>query len=190
MVVPVLAPQVDTVRGVFPGIKQGEVWYDWYSQTAVDAEPGVNTTIAAPLGHIPVFLRGGSVIPMQEPALTTRDARRTPWSLLTSLGSNGTAELYLDDGESLHPNATLSVMFHATKNTLRTMARGDWQEANTLSQVTVLGVSSEPGSVTFNGKSVPASSVQYNSTAKVLSVRDLHSLTADGALSKNWILEW
>ncbi|OQE11223.1 hypothetical protein PENFLA_c076G02299 [Penicillium flavigenum] len=80
MVVPVPEPLVDSVKGVFPGVGQ-----------AVDAQPGVNTTIAAPLGHIPVFMRGGPIMPMQEPALTTQAARKTPWALLAALDKNGTA---------------------------------------------------------------------------------------------------
>jgi alpha-glucosidase len=192
MVVPALAPQVTTVKGVFPGIKQGEIWYDWYTQTTVNAEPGVNTTIPAPLGHIPVFVRGGSVLPMQEPALTTKEARNTPWSLLTALSSNGTAagDLYIDDGESVEPDATLNVVFKAQASSLSARAKGDWKESNPLANVTVLGVSEKPGSVTLNGKAVPASSVRYNATAHVLSVGGLEKFTEEGAFSESWVLKW
>ncbi|GES59432.1 alpha-glucosidase AgdA [Aspergillus terreus] len=190
MVVPVLEPQVDTVKGVFPGVGNGEVWYDWYTQMAVDAKPGVNTTLSAPLGHIPVFVRGGSVIPMQEPALTTTDARKTPWSLLTSLSSDGTAwgELYLDDGESVTPDETLLVTFQAAHSKLRATPKGNWEESNALANVTVLGVAKEPRNVRFNGKKV--SSVTYNATSQVLSVGGLQELTGKGAWAKDWVLEW
>ncbi|KAA8648813.1 hypothetical protein EYZ11_004025 [Aspergillus tanneri] len=192
MVVPVLEPQVDTVKGVFPGIGQGEVWYDWYTQTAVHAKPGVNTTIPAPLGHIPVFVRGGSVLPMQEPALTTRDARKTPWSLLVSLGSQGTAtgQLYLDDGESIHPVDTLSVKFMASSSSLRASARGTWKENNPLANVTVLGVTKEPSSVTLNGQKVSTDSVRYNETSQALYVNGLQKFTAQGAWTQDWVLTW
>lgn len=192
MVVPVLEPLVNYTKGVFPGVKQGEIWYDWYTQTPVDAQPGVNTTIPAPLGHIPVYVRGGSILPMQEPALTTRDARNSPWSLLASLGNCGTAtgELYMDDGESLHPDATLNVQFQAVKSTLTAMPRGNWQENQPLSEVTVMGVSQAPGVVTFNGQRVPASDVHYNATSKVLRVCGLESMTCDGAFSQQWTLQW
>ncbi|KAJ5292072.1 hypothetical protein N7478_001323 [Penicillium angulare] len=192
MVVPVLEPQVDTVKGVFPGVKQGEVWYDWYTQTAVDAEPGVNTTIPAPLGHIPVFVRGGSVLPMQEPALTTRDARNSPWSLLTSLSGKGTAsgELYLDDGVSISPGATLDVKFHATNSSLSAIASGNWKETKPLSKVTILGVFQKPDGMTLNGKAIPDSVVQYNATSHVLSIGGLQNATSEGAFSKNWVLKW
>jgi len=111
MVTPVLEPGATTVDGVFPGIGKGECWYDWYTQAAVNATMGQNMTINAPLGHIPVYIRGGSVIPTQEPAMTTRDARKNPWGVIAALNLEGTASgsLYIDDGESVMPNATLYV---------------------------------------------------------------------------------
>lgn len=103
-----LVPDVETVNGVFPGIGNGERWYDWYTLSEVDAKPGENVTLAAPLEHINVHVRGGAVLVLQEPRLTTRETKETPYSLLVALDAQGTAsgELYLDDGESLVPNAT------------------------------------------------------------------------------------
>lgn len=107
MVTPCLVQGATTVDGVFPGVGAGTVWYDWYNQTAITGvAPGQNVTINAPLGHIPLYVRGGYVIPMQEPGLTTAAVRESPWSLLVALDENGQAEgrLYLDDGESLVSN--------------------------------------------------------------------------------------
>ena len=192
MIIPVLEPHVDTVDGVFPGVAQGEVWYDWYTQTAVDAAPGVNTTIEAPLGHIPVYVRGGSVLPMQEPAMTTRDARNTPWSLLASLDKEGSAfgQLYVDDGESISPEETLNVEFSIAESTLTASSRGTFPDSNCLAEVTVLGVSGSPSSVTLNDAKVPTSSISYNETSQVLSIGGLDKFTGDGAWSKDWVLKW
>lgn len=111
MVTPVLEQGAATVGGVFPGVGAGEVWYDWYTQSVVNVSANQNLTIDAPLGHIPVYIRGGGVLPLQGFALTTREARTQPWALITALSLNGTANgsLYVDDGESLVPNATLFV---------------------------------------------------------------------------------
>lgn len=110
LVTPVLAQGATSVSGVFPGTGDGvTVWYDWYNHTAVaGVARGQNVTIDAPLGHIPVYVRGGSVVPTQEPGLTTRASRGNPWGLLVALDLQGAAQgtLYLDDGESLVPNAT------------------------------------------------------------------------------------
>ncbi|KAK9470692.1 glycoside hydrolase [Dipodascopsis tothii] len=193
MIVPVLEPQVDTVKGVFPGVGDGEVWYDWYTQIAFDAEPGVNTTLSAPLGHIPVFVRGGSVLPLHEPALTTTKVRNSPWSLIAALSAEGTAsgEVYVDDGESLIPESTLFVDFVATNGTLSATTRGEFKDYNPLANVTVLGVSSAPvGNVTFNGATVPSADVAYNGTAKTLTVTGLNDFTCGGAWTADWSLSW
>ena len=111
VVTPVLEQGATTVDGVFPGVGKGEVYYDWYTLSAVNASAGENTTISAPLGHIPVYVRGNNVIPTQEPALVTRDARKNPWGVIAALSLEGSASgsLYVDDGASLVPNATLFV---------------------------------------------------------------------------------
>lgn len=110
LVTPVLDQGGTSVSGVFPGAGgRGEVYYDWYTLSAQQVpSPGANVTIDAPLGHIPVYIRGGYVIPTQEPALTTRDARNNPWGVIAALSLEGTArgELYLDDGESVVQNST------------------------------------------------------------------------------------
>ena len=116
LITPVLEQGASAVDGVFPGVGKGEVYYDYYNQSAVTVSPGRNVTIDAPLGHIPLYLRGGYVIPTQEPAMVLRDARRNPWGLIVALGLEETArgELYVDDGESLFQNSTLFVEVSTT----------------------------------------------------------------------------
>jgi hypothetical protein len=55
-----------------------------------------------------VHVRGGSVLPLQEPGYTTTETRANPWGILVALDSDRKAkgDLYLDNGESLVPNAT------------------------------------------------------------------------------------
>ena len=46
-----------------------------------------------------IYIRGGQIIPMQEPGLTTLESRKNPYSLLVALqGGNANGGLYLDDG--------------------------------------------------------------------------------------------
>lgn len=99
------------VKGVFPGVGSGTIWYDWYSLQKVDAAAGENKTLQAPLVHQPIHVRGGSIIPMQKAGNTTKTSRKMPWSLLIALDKDGEAqgELYLDDGISVHPNDTKNV---------------------------------------------------------------------------------
>ncbi len=82
MVTPCLVRGATTVDGVFPGRggSRPSAWYDWYNGSAVAtaARPGENITLSAPLGHIPLFVRGASIIPMQGPAMTTARLSQDP----------------------------------------------------------------------------------------------------------------
>lgn len=235
MIVPVLTQGATNVTGYFPGLAMGsEVWYDWYNQTgmvsssssgnsssgdssssssssnATTSGAASQITLDAPLGHIPLFVRGGSVLPMQAPSLTTQASRKNPWSLLVALASDGSAsgELYLDDGESLAPNATLVVEFVAQQGTLSTaIANGGWNETLPLANVTVLGVQAAPAMVQFmgmnltqsqggggngsgNGNSTGGGSWSYSAGSKVLAVTGLAGTTSGGAWESAWSLSW
>jgi alpha-glucosidase len=192
LVTPVLEPQVDTVQGVFPGVIDGESWYDWYTGERVKAQAGVNTTISAPLGHIPVYVRGGAVLPTQEPGYTTTESRKNPWGLTIALNDKGEASgsLYVDDGESLEPAATLDITFAATKGQLKVGVKGGYKDTNALGNVTILGVTGGVGQVKLNGNTLDAANVNYNSTSSVLKLSGFNDITKGGAWQGDWTLSW
>ena len=192
---------------------RGEVYYDWYTLSAVNASAGENVTIDAPLGHIPVYIRGNNVLPTQEPALVTRDARKNPWGVIAALSLEGSASgsLYVDDGASLAPNATLYVevslpplcplppariqisnpsQFTASSKALYASGRGMYKDTNPLANVTVLGVQSAVTNVSLNGAAVPGGSFNYNGSSKALTVTGLGNATSKGAWSQDWVLRW
>ncbi|KAL2882880.1 hypothetical protein SGCOL_001570 [Colletotrichum sp. CLE4] len=193
MVTPCLEQGASTVGGVFPGVGKGTVWYDWYNQTAVTGvSPGQNVTIDAPLGHIPVYLRGGYVIPTQEPALTTTESRANPWGLLVALDGEGAAagSLYVDDGESLEQEATLTVELSSSDKSLKATPSGEFKESNPLGNVTVLGVQSDVSTVSLNEKALDGANWSFDSNSRVLHITGLQSLTSAGAWSSSWELTW
>lgn len=192
LVTPVLEPQVSTVNGVFPGVIDGESWYDWYTGARVNAQAGVNTTISAPLGHIPVYIRGGSVLPTQEPGYTTYASRQNPWGLIVALSDAGEASgsLYVDDGESIEPSDTLDISFAAMKGELKVSVKGGYKDTNAMGNVTILGVSGGVGQVKLSGTTIDADKVNYNSTSSVLKLTGLNDLTKGGAWQGDWTLTW
>ncbi|ODV65159.1 1,4-alpha-d-glucan glucohydrolase [Hyphopichia burtonii NRRL Y-1933] len=187
LVTPVLTQGADTVKGVFPGAGKDEVYYDWYTYEKQDFEDGKNTTLDAPLGHIPLHIRGGYVIPTQEPGYTTAESRENPWGLIVALGVDKSAQgkLYVDDGESYEIEESLYVNFVAANNTLLSSSFGSYDASQPLANVTILGVDSKPKNVKFDGNSVDFS--YENST---LFVTNLEQQTSDGAFAKQWKLTW
>lgn len=70
------------VRAYFP---RG-IWYSMWNPSHVDALAyGVHETLAAPLGHVPLHVRGGTVVAMQQAALTTTEVRSSPLTLVVAL---------------------------------------------------------------------------------------------------------
>lgn len=185
LVTPVLVPNVDYVNGVFPGIGQGTTWYDWYTLQAVEAKPQENVTMSAPLEHINVHVRGGSILPLQTPGYTTSETRNGTWGLLVALGEDGTAagSLYLDDGESLTPNATKLVTFKYAQDTLTTSINGTYAAAPALGNVTIAGASCLPSkmAMSFGGEAAETSGVAMAFEEGVLRVTGLESVTWMGA---------
>lgn len=58
-----------------------------------------STEVQVSLIVFQIYIRGGQIIPMQEPGLTTTESRKKPYSLLVALQSgNAGGALYLDDG--------------------------------------------------------------------------------------------
>ncbi|KAK4251780.1 glycoside hydrolase [Corynascus novoguineensis] len=194
MVTPCLEQGATTVEGIFPGINQKTVWYDWYTAKAVpgDILPGQNVTIEAPLGHIPVYLRGGSVVPVQEPGMTTAESRKNPWGLLVALDPEGSAEgeLYLDDGESLEPEAVTWVHFFATRTSITAVPKGDYVDSNTFGNATVMGLVNEPVRIWLNSRVIDLAHWEYDQDRAVLSLHDLNHLFPEGAWAEKWEIRW
>lgn len=127
---------------------------------------------------------------MQGEALVTRDARNTPWTVLVALSSHGTAtgSLYLDDGESVSPPATLSVNLEAKGHKVSAQVTGAYKDTNALSSVTILGVKNAPSKFKLNGKGV--GSGKYDSGAQSVTLSRLDGATSGGAWAGDWVLEW
>jgi alpha-glucosidase len=197
LVTPVLTQGATKVNGVFPGLVEGtETYYDWYNKSPIAVPTTKNTTISAPLGHIPVFIRGGSILATQQMAMTTRAARNTSWSIIVAPGIDGSAvgSLYLDDGESLAPNSTKLVSLTSSSASNGTLSINVAVSGNftgldlPLANVTFLGVQSAPSDngVSINGQSVGNGT--YNAAAKTFSITNLANALGGKAWSGNWTL--
>ncbi|KAH8091383.1 glycosyl hydrolases family 31-domain-containing protein [Cristinia sonorae] len=184
LVTPVLTPNVTTVNGIFPG--RGSVtWRDWYTHDVVNATSGVNTTLSAPLGHIPVHVRDGAAILLHStPAYTIAETREGPFSLLVTLTSAGTAfgTAYLDDGESLPPTPSKTLTFKAKKGGVTIQAHGSFKIAQKLETVTILGVK-KPKTVNVHDRSVKGWT--YVEAQQKLVLDKLH-LDLNGEVSVKW----
>lgn len=206
LVTPVLTQGYTSVDGVFPGLIEGtDIYYDWYNQTAVAVPSRKNTTIDAPLGHIPVYIRGGYLIATQEMRMTTRDARKTDWSLIAAMGVDNRCggRTYLDDGVSIEPNSTKEVQINAQIGLTQTESgkevsrlridvhvAGDYAGLDLpLANITVLGVTHPPVSedVMIGDEKVDCE-VEYCAERQRLVIWKLQNALGGKAWAENWAL--
>lgn len=114
MVIPVITEHARMVEGYFPS----DVWYSYYDGSVIDAGPdapdteedeaderndlGVWRKLEAAIDFIPVYIRGGHIIPIQGKANSTEYSRKTPFELIVTPNEDGEAvgDLYYDDGIS------------------------------------------------------------------------------------------
>ncbi|RPD56306.1 hypothetical protein L226DRAFT_469159 [Lentinus tigrinus ALCF2SS1-7] len=174
LVTPVLTPNVSTVDGIFPG--QGRViWRDWYTHEVIDAAISANTTLDAPLGHIPLHIRDGSAILMHaQSAYTIEETRQSPYALLVSQAADGYAfgTVYIDDGETVPPTPNTTLTITARTGAVSLHPSGTYHISQQLSNVTVLGVGGRaPGEVSVNGRKVTG--WNFDAALKKLTVGDM-----------------
>lgn len=106
MIIPVLEANVSIVSGYLPDAQ-------WYSlrdnEYGVLYPPGRNHFSAKTTELIPVLVRGGVILPRQQPNTTTTASRKNPFEILiasaydlkTGEPKPSTGNLYFDDGESI-----------------------------------------------------------------------------------------
>ncbi|KAF5974245.1 alpha-glucosidase precursor (maltase) [Fusarium coicis] len=190
LVTPVLTPNSKTVRGVFPGIGEGTRWYDWYTLNEFHAKPQENVTLDAPLEHINLHIRGGTIFTLQKPGNTTAATRRNPFSLILALDDNEYAEgsVYFDDGVSLEPEVTKIVAYTFSKGILSAKAKGDYKVKPSLVNITVAGLRKAPKGVDFRSdqwkqKGLLPKLVYNNGTAYVT---ELEQFTQNGSFEDDF----
>ncbi|GMF76356.1 unnamed protein product [Aspergillus oryzae] len=137
LVSPVPDKGLTSVDAYFPD----DIFYDWYTGTPVRGH-GANITLSnIDITHIPLHIRGGSIIPIRSSsAMTTTELREKSFQLIIAPGLDGTASgsLYLDDGDSLEQKATLEVEFEYRKGVLHIDGKFELH-ASLVESVTLLG---------------------------------------------------
>ncbi len=73
------------------------VWYDFLTGTVV-SNGGGSKTVAAPYSNIPVFVRGGSIVPFGPAIEYTRQKAQDELRIFVYEGANGDFTLYEDEG--------------------------------------------------------------------------------------------
>ncbi|KAM9274801.1 sucrase-isomaltase, intestinal [Cariama cristata] len=179
LISPVMEKNAVSVNAYLPNDR----WYDYYTDEDIGFR-GQFRLLAAPLEHINLHIRGGYILPWQQPANTTFYSRKNPMGLTVALNDTLFAEgqLYWDDGvriDAYEDGVYLLTSFTANQNVLDiTVLHDGYTDPNnlTFTEIKVLGV---PTSVTQvivsqNGSTIESShAVGYNDTKKLLTITKL-----------------
>lgn len=141
LVSPVVEQGATTVDAIFP---PGH-WFDFYAYKHIQGP--TRATLAAPTdGNMPLHVRGGHIVPLQDAAMTVAEARQTPFHLVVALNpkcGKAKGELYLDDGESLHVGPHYSsIKFSADASSLASRGYFGYKAIPDIARVTLLGLPS------------------------------------------------
>ncbi|KAK9409746.1 neutral alpha-glucosidase C [Crotalus adamanteus] len=191
LVHPVTAPKISTISVFLPGAQ--EIWYDFRKFRHVEGH-GI-LKIPVTLNNIPVFQRGGTIIPLKiSVGKSTEWMVDVPYELYAALDYKGcaTGKLYLDDGHSfhyLHEKQFLLRKFSFHENVLSSRCAGEeglFQTKCIVQQILILGIKKEPSVVTattFDGKEDKTVAFTYDTRNSVLTLQKL-SLN----IGNNWEL--
>uniref|UniRef100_A0A183CCT4 P-type domain-containing protein n=1 Tax=Globodera pallida TaxID=36090 RepID=A0A183CCT4_GLOPA len=210
VVVPVISPNVDSVHAYLP---VNETWYSMSDahEYGTRITPGYSTFNAPRNTPLPTFLRGGYIIPRQEPDMTTVASRKKPFQLLAGLKPLScpctmvaTGELFWDDGETIvddfaaHPYYHIQFSVKATHSATTIVANRTHSSSKeplpSLEQIVILGHHFTPklGTATLNGIPVtldPALS-EFVPEKGALTVQCADLIKLDDLAHDVWTLSW
>ncbi|KAL3218507.1 hypothetical protein MRX96_050697 [Rhipicephalus microplus] len=166
-------------------------WYDIYDGGRFEQSAGGYRYFPAPIDKANVLVRGGHVVPMQEPATTTTASRKNPiWLFVAPRDQKAQGTMYWDDGESL--DAAQDYKYSVYNFTLaeavlsvRHVTRGS-NVTLTLGGATVTGVEVRPHSVAIVGGRPLAFS--YSEAQQTLRIFDITQFM-DEDFSIAWFAE-
>lgn len=119
-----------------------DIFYDWYTHKRIQGNGKTIRVQNQGLTDIPLFLRGGVIVPTRvKSAMTTTELREQNFELLVPLGADGTAtgQLYLDDGVSIEQRGTSLITFKYKKGVLTAKGNFGYETNVRISKVTIIG---------------------------------------------------
>ncbi|XP_073709957.1 sucrase-isomaltase, intestinal isoform X1 [Misgurnus anguillicaudatus] len=179
LITPVLDPGVTTVSAYIPDA----IWYDFETEEKIPHRKE-QIDMNLPADKLGLHLRGGAILPVQRPDVTTTYSRRHPMGLIVALDDNSQAsgELFWDDGESRDSvsGSHIRYQFSVVDDVLSMhVAHNGYTDPNNLKfeNITVMGIIESPTAVfVIEGDvSTPLteSQIHYDQNKQVMHLRNL-----------------
>jgi len=142
------------------------LWYDFYTYQAYSSG---SHTIQVNDDTIPVFQRGGSIIPTKQRIRRASSLMRSdPYTLFVALDQNGSAtgSLYIDDEESFEyrQGKYLLINFVYKNNVLKATVKnpdGKFKTTEWVERVVFVGLTYKPTSIEVSSDSVGSNKLEF-----------------------------
>ncbi|RXG52002.1 Maltase-glucoamylase, intestinal [Armadillidium vulgare] len=149
------------------------IWYDLL-EGFVEAYGPSLYSVYAPLSAIPLYVRGGYILPFHEPGITTTESRQNKFGLTVALDYNEHAEgeLYWDDGllqkDNMDNSYVGNFVYDQGELTLSIQYSAAAANQLVLNFINIYGYNDEPSEVYINGNLTESSNWVYNNQTGVL----------------------
>ncbi|XP_051512453.1 sucrase-isomaltase, intestinal-like isoform X1 [Myxocyprinus asiaticus] len=192
LITPVLDPGVDTVKAYIPDA----IWYDFETEMKI-TERKQTVDMHLPSDKLGLHLRGGAILPIQRPDVTTTNSRRHPMGLIVALDDNKRAsgELFWDDGDSrdtVESGNHIRYQFSVVNGVLSMhVAHNGYSDPNNLKfeNITVMGMDRYPVVVLLSdgttSTALDESKIHYDPIKQVMYLRGLEL-----ELGKDYTISW
>jgi len=175
LVSPVVTEGATSVTAYFPAEAR---WYAYRDGAELTSTGSV--TLDAPPTFINLHIRGGYILPTQEPALNTMLSRRNPFGLIVALDDAFSAkgDLYYDDGITAEVQETgvffLSQISYVDGTLTQALVNDGYPEMGglNLSTIRLFGAPGDINTILVNGQ--PHTDFEIHLPGNELSVRNLN----------------
>ncbi|ODQ61067.1 glycoside hydrolase family 31 protein [Wickerhamomyces anomalus NRRL Y-366-8] len=164
-----------------------EIYYDYETFESLQGEG--DHKVDAPLGKIPIFIKGGSITPRKDRyRRSSKLMKYDPYTLVIALDTNKSAKgsLYIDDGETFNyeNGEFLYIDFSLQDGELQAAVKdGSLSVPNSIEKILIVGLESAPASVQVSQGS------EWN--ADVIQKTNYAIIKTPGVdLSKDWSIKF
>ncbi|CAF4570033.1 unnamed protein product, partial [Rotaria sp. Silwood2] len=168
--------QGHTTKDVYLPIN--ERWFNYY--TGIEIKTLGTITDQAPRDYLPLYLRGGSIIPHQQSAMNTVLSRRKPFYLYIALDKNQRAQgdLFWDDGESINTYETSHYNYFIFNYDAQRLTIEPWtfkypDMDNKLEEISIFGMTQQPTRIILNGQDLSRDKWTFDTNTNVLKMLTL-----------------
>jgi alpha-glucosidase (family GH31 glycosyl hydrolase) len=178
LIAPVIHENHTTKNVYLPSLN--ERWFNYYTGEEQIILGQINIT--ADYDYLPLFLRGGIILPRQQSAMNTVKARLNPMNLIIALNKQEKAQgnLFWDDGESIDTYQTSNYNYFYFNYNKKRLIIEPWtykyfkmNHQIKLEDITIYGLQNSPTKIQWNGKNLLNTKWTFNSTFKVFKMQNL-----------------